>query len=162
VQDYYSYLWTTQKGTDVQSALCDIPSGLSQEILMFLNRDVLSRVEIFRNADELFLRESVRLLEPKIFLPDEYIIHQGEFADCMYFLTSGEVKILAGGQEVARLGPGTAFGETALLTNQYRNASVVSVVYGTGYRLGKDDFNILRNKYPEFDRQVEQIAKSRR
>ena len=65
------------------------------------------------------------------------------------------------GNEVATLGPGSPFGETALINNQFRNASVLSVSYGTGYRLEKDDFNKLRSKYPEFDRQVERIAQSR-
>ena len=135
--------------------------GLSQEILMFLNRDILSRVSIFKDADELFIRESVRLMKPQVFLPGEYIIRQGEFADCMYFLASGEVRIVINGSDVARLGPGSPFGETALIDNQHRNASVISDSYGTGYRLDKDDFNELRSKYPDFDRQVEAIARIR-
>ena len=141
-----------------------MPIGLSQEILLFLNRDILSRVSIFKGsaANELFIRESVRLMKPQVFLPGEYIIRQGEFADCMYFLASGEVRIVINGNDVARkLAPGSPFGETALIDNQHRNASVVSDSYGTGYRLDKDDFNGLRSKYPEFDRQVEAIARSR-
>jgi CRP-like cAMP-binding protein len=161
VRDYYSYLWAKQKGVDASNVLGDMPIGLSQEILMFLNRDVLNRVEIFKGADELFLRESVRLMKPQVFLPGEYIIRQGEFADCMYFLASGEVCVLVNGNEVAKLGPGSPFGETALIDNQHRNASIVSSSYGTGYKLDKDDFNVLRTKYPEFDRKVEAIARSR-
>jgi voltage-gated potassium channel len=161
VRDYYSYLWAKQKGVDVSNVLDEMPNGLSQEILMFLNRDVLSRVEIFRDADELFLRESVRLMKPQVFLPGEYIIRQGEFADCMYFLASGEVRVVINGNDVARLGAGSPFGETALIDNQHRNASIVSETYGTGYRLDKDDFNALRAKYPLFDRKVEAIARSR-
>jgi cAMP-binding proteins - catabolite gene activator and regulatory subunit of cAMP-dependent protein kinases len=161
VRDYYSYLWTKQRGVDATNVLEDMPVGLSQEILLFLNRDILSRVSIFKDANELFIRESVRLMKPQVFLPGEYIIRQGEFADCMYFLASGEVRIVINGNDVARLGPGSPFGETALIDNQHRNASVISDSYGTGYRLDKDDFNELRAKYPEFDRQVEAIARSR-
>lgn len=161
VRDYYSYLWSKQKGVDASGALEGIPTSLAQEILLFLNRDTLARVEIFKNADEIFLRESVRLMKPVVFLPGEYIIRQGEFADCMYFLASGTVRVLIGEAEVAHLGAGSPFGETALITNQFRNASIVSDSYGTGYRLEKDDFNALRAKYPEFDRKVEEIVKSR-
>ena len=161
VRDYYSYLWTKQKGVDVSDVLENMPQGLSQEILMFLNRDVLSRVSIFKNANELFLNESVRLMKPQIFLPGEYIIRQGEYADCMYFLASGEVSVEVDGKVVAKLGPGSPFGETALIDNQHRNASIISQSYGTGYRMEKEDFNELRTKYPEFDRQVEDIARSR-
>jgi len=161
VRDYYSYLWEKQKGVDASGALKGMPQSLAQEILLFLNRDILARVEIFKDADELFLRESVRLMKPVIFLPEEYVIRQGEFADCMYFLATGSVRVVVDGNEVATLGPGSPFGETALINNQFRNASVLSVSYGTGYRLEKDDFNKLRSKYPEFDRQVERIAQSR-
>jgi hypothetical protein len=162
VRDYYSYLWAKQRGVDTASILDDIPHGLSQEILMFLNRDVLDRVDIFRGADEIFIRESVQLLRPRVFLPEEYIIRQGEYADCMYFLTSGEVRVLIGGNEVARLGAGSPFGETALIDNQHRNASIVSTSYSTGYRLAKGDFEVLRSKYPEFDRKVREVAERRK
>mgnify|MGYP001809842600 CR=1 FL=1 len=161
VRDYYSYLWEKQKGVDASGALKGMPQSLAQEILLFLNRDILARVEIFKDADELFLRESVRLMKPVIFLPEEYVIRQGEFADCMYFLATGSVRVVVDGNEVATLGPGSPFGETALINNQFRNASVLSVSYGTGYRLEKHDFNELRSKYPDFDRQVERIAQSR-
>ena len=129
---------------------------------MFLNREVLNRVEIFRGAEELFIRESVQLLRPHVFLPDEYIIRQGEYADCMYFLTGGEVRIVIGENEVARLGPGSPFGETALIDNQHRNASIISTSYSTGYRLDKDDFEALRSKYPDFDRKVREVAERRK
>jgi voltage-gated potassium channel len=162
VRDYYSYLWTSQRGVSTGSVLNDFPRNLSQEILLFLNRELLDRVELFRGADELFIREAVQLLAPVIFLPGEYIIRQGEYGDCMYFLAGGEVRILVNGNEVARLGPGSPFGETALVENLHRNASVVSVAYGTGYRLSKADFDGLRSKYPAFDAQVREVVEKRK
>jgi voltage-gated potassium channel len=162
VRDYFSYLWAEQRGVSATSILDDIPRNLSQEILMFLNRDLLDRVEMFQGADELFIRELVQLLRPRVFLPCEYIIRQGEFGDCMYFLTGGEVRIVVGEAEVARLGSGSPFGETALVENVHRNASVISVSYSTGYQLSKADFDILRSKYPEFDRRVRAVVERRK
>jgi voltage-gated potassium channel len=162
VRDYYSYLWAEQRGVSATTVLEDIPRNLSQEILMFLNRGMLDRVEMFKGAEDLFIRELVQILRPRVFLPDEYIIRQGEFGDCMYFLTSGEVRILVGEADVARLGPGSPFGETALVENLHRNASVVSISYSTGYRLSKDDFDVLRSKYPEFDRRVREVVERRK
>ena len=104
----------------------------------------------------------MQLLKPRVFLPAEYIIRQGEYGDCMYFLTSGEVRIVIDGAEVARLGPGSPFGETALVENLHRNASVVSEGYSTGYQLNKDDFDKLRSKYPDFDRQVREVVEARK
>jgi len=162
VRDYYSYLWESQRGVSAGNVLDGFPRNLSQEILMFLNRELLDHVALFKGADELFIREAVQLLKPEVFLPGEHIIRQGEFGDCMHFLASGEVRILVSGKEVARLGPGSPFGETALVENLHRNASVVSVSYGTGYRLSKSDFDGLRAKYPEFDRQVLAVVAKRK
>jgi voltage-gated potassium channel len=162
VRDYYSYLWEKHRGISASTVLDDIPRGLSQEILLFLNREVINRVDLFRGADELFLRESVQLLRPRVFLPGEYIIRQGEYGDCMYFLTSGEVRVLVGDSEIARLGPGSPFGETALVEDLHRNASIVSTSYGTGYQLAKGDFDALRRRYPGFDRQVREVVERRK
>jgi hypothetical protein len=162
VRDYYSYLWDRQRGVSATEILDDIPRSLSQEILMFLNRELVNKVDIFRGADEVFIRESVQLLRPRIFLPGEYVIRQGEYGDCMYFLTSGEMLVIADGVQIARLGPGSPFGETALVENLHRNASVVSVAYSTGYQLAKEDFDALRSKYPEFDRQLRAVARKRK
>lgn len=162
VRDYYSYLWEQQRGVSSIQLLNDFPRSISQEILLFLNKEVLDRVELFRGANELFIREAVQLLKPEVFIPGEYIIRQGEYGDCMYFLTSGEVKILVDAKEVARLGPGTFFGETALMENIHRNATVIALAYCTGYRLARSDFDGLRSKYPEFNRQVQSVMAGRK
>jgi len=149
-------------GLAQSSFLNDFPRSISQEILLFLNKEVLDRVELFRGADELFIREAVQLLRPEVFIPGEYIIRQGEYGDCMYFLTSGDVKILVDSKEVARLGPGTFFGETALMENIHRNATVIALAYCTGYRLARTDFDGLRSKYPEFNHQVQSVVAGRK
>jgi len=162
VRDYYSYLWEHQRGVSTMQVLQEFPRSLSQEILLFLNRDVLERVELFRGADELFIREAMQLLKSEVFLPGEYIIRQGEYGDCMYFLTSGTVQVVVDGKEVARLGPGSPFGETALVEQGRRNASVISLDYSTGYRLAKSDFEGLRRKYPEFDSHIKNVVEGRK
>lgn len=162
VRDYYSYLWEQQRGVSTMQVLQEFPRSLSQEILLYLNRDVLERVELFRGADELFIREAMQLLKSEVFLPGEYIIRQGEYGDCMYFLTSGSVRVVADGKELARLGPGSPFGETALVEHGHRNASVISIDYSSGYRLAKSDFEGLRQKYPEFDEHIKKVVAGRK
>ncbi|HRU29964.1 MAG TPA: cyclic nucleotide-binding domain-containing protein, partial [Treponema sp.] len=162
VRDYYSYLWEQQRGVSTMQVLQEFPRSLSQEILLYLNREVLERVELFRGADELFIREAMQLLKSEVFLPGEYIIRQGEYGDCMYFLTSGTVQVVVDGKEIARLGPGSPFGETALIEQGRRNASVISIDYSTGYRLAKSDFEGLRQKYPEFDAHIKKVVEGRK
>ncbi|MGO9409250.1 MAG: cyclic nucleotide-binding domain-containing protein, partial [Spirochaetia bacterium] len=161
VRDYYSYLWETQKSVTTVSITEELPHTISMEILLFLNRTILSKVALFRNANEIFIREIVQLLRPIVFLPGDYIIRQGEYGDCMYFLSSGDVEVLVGERNVAQLGAGSPFGETALLQGEKRNASVRAITYCDVYKLSKSDFDALRARYPEFDAEVKKVIEDR-
>jgi len=128
---------------------------------MHLNRDIIAKVSLFQHTDEIFIKEIVQLLEPVVFLPNDYIITQGEYGDCMYFLSSGEVEILIDNKVVNKLGAGSPFGETALLKDEKRTASVKAVTYCDLYRLSKENFDKLRSKYPEFDENIKKIMAER-
>jgi voltage-gated potassium channel len=162
VRDYYSYLWEQKKSVTSRTVVEDLPPSLSLEILMHENRALVDKVEVFMGADEVFIREAVQRLRPRVFLPREYIVRQGEYGDSMYFLTLGDLDVLVDEHQVARLGPGSVFGEAALVTEDRRNASVRALTYGTGYQLSKHDFNELREKYPEFDERVKHIVDDRK
>ena len=161
VRDYYAYLWETQKSVTTVSITEELPHTIAMEILLFLNRTILSKVSLFRNAHEIFIREIVQLLRPIVFLPGDYIIRQGEFGDCMYFLSSGDVEVLVGESKIAQLGAGSPFGETALLQGEKRNASVRALSYCDVYKLSKSDFDALRARYPEFDAEVKKVIEDR-
>lgn len=161
VRNYYYYLWETRRGIDTKNMFEELPHTLTIEISLYLNKDIITKVPIFKEANEIFIREIVQILEPVVYLPDDYIITQGEYGDCMYFLSSGEVEIIKDKQVIAQLGAGSPFGETALLKDEKRTASVRAKTYCDLYRLSKENFDKLRVKYPEFDEQVKRIMLER-
>ena len=67
----------------------------------------------------------------KKFRDGEYIVHQGDAADCMYVIDAGVVEVIGRteGREVslALLGAGEFFGEMGLLEGGVRSASVRAV-----------------------------------
>ncbi len=69
-------------------------------------------------------------VERRTYEAEAIIVHEGEAADCVYFLEDGEVSVrlpLDGGarsRKLATFGPGTAFGESALLDETVRSADV--------------------------------------
>ena len=161
VRNYYAYLWETQKSVSPVSMTEELPHTLAMEILLFLNRAILEKVSLFKNANEIFIREIVQLLQPMVFLPDDYIIRQGEYGDCMYFLSNGDVEVLVNGVRVAALGQGSPFGETALIQGEKRMASIRAVDYCDVYKLSKADFDSLRERHPDFDEQVKKVVEER-
>jgi len=71
--------------------------------------------------------------------PKDYtVVRQGELGNAFYMLSSGEVRVVVAaesggrteeaalGKEVARLGPGSFFGEIGVMTRQPRTATVVT------------------------------------
>jgi voltage-gated potassium channel len=161
VRNYYAYLWETQKSVSSISITEELPHTLSMEISLFLNRAILEKVSLFKSANEIFIREIVQLLRPMVFLPDDYIIRQGEYGDCMYFLSNGDVEVLVNGVRVASLGQGSPFGETALIQGEKRMASIRALSYCDVYKLSKADFDALRGRYPDFDAQVKKVVEER-
>jgi CRP/FNR family cyclic AMP-dependent transcriptional regulator len=87
----------------------------------------------------------------KVFADGEYIIRQGEVADCMYVIQEGEVEVLAGedGQEVrlAVRGPGEFIGEMAVFERQVRSADVRAK--GSARVLTVDKKNFLRRVHED-------------
>jgi len=162
VRSYYAYLWETRKSISSVSIIDELPHTLGMEILLFLNKTILEKVSLFRNAKEVFIREIVQRLRPMVFLPNDYIIRQGEYGDCMYFLSNGDVEVDVSGVRIATLGQGSPFGETALIQGENRMASIRATSYCDVYQLSKADFDALRARYPEFDAQVREVVEARR
>jgi len=161
VKNYYHYLWETRQGITNVDFMLTLPQTLRLEISLFLNKDILEKVSLFKDADEVFIHEVIEELEPLVFLPGDFVIRQGEFGDCMYFLSSGSVRVTVNEQQVAILSEGSPFGETALIHNEKRNASIQAITYCDIYRLSQRSFEQLRKKYPEFDQRVSEISAAR-
>ena len=57
--------------------------------------------------------------------------------------------------------PGSPFGETALIQEENRNASIRAVTYCDVYKLSKADFDALRARHADFDAQVKKVVEDR-
>ena len=58
---------------------------------------------------------------------DVMLVRQGESGDTFYVLLEGEAKVVRNGKRIVTLGPGTWFGELALLDPAPRDADVVTL-----------------------------------
>ena len=83
------------------------------------------------------------------------MVRRGRPGDCMYFVVSGEVEVEIEPKPV-RLGPGSFFGEIALLEGGgTRMATVVTTAPSTLLILEVSDFRDFMAHHPELARTIE-------
>jgi CRP/FNR family transcriptional regulator, cyclic AMP receptor protein len=100
------------------------------------------------------LRHLAAALEPIAWPGREVIFERGEAGDAMYIIVSGKVGISLDETPsfedfIVELGPDEFFGEMAILDDQPRSASAVSVEGTEAYSLSKDKTRGLLLAYPE-------------
>jgi CRP-like cAMP-binding protein len=85
----------------------------------------------------------------------EAILRHGTAGNSMFIVHSGKVVVrlpddsLTGWHQVAELGPGSFFGEMALLTGEVRTADVVATSDVVALEIGKESLQPILNNHPE-------------
>ena len=92
-------------------------------------------------------------LEEKFFAAGTTVLSQGDKGDSFYFIQSGAVQVVleSGGgrrESIAVLGPQESFGEMALFSGEPRSATIITVKDTTVWRLTREAWNDLIEKYP--------------
>lgn len=92
------------------------------------------------------------------------IVSQGEFPEYFYVIQSGMVRVFRETAdrirtELTELGPGSYFGEVALVTGQPRTASVEASVDAKLIKVSKEEFDRLMDQNPQLARHIiQQLA----
>jgi small-conductance mechanosensitive channel/CRP-like cAMP-binding protein len=85
----------------------------------------------------------------------EAILRHGTSGDSMFVVHSGTVVVrlpddsMTGWHQVAQLGPGSVFGEMALLTGEMRAADVVALTDVVSLEIGKESLQPILNSHPD-------------
>ena len=164
VDDYYNYLWESRRGYDESSVLKDLPGSLKTSVSIFLNKDMIEKVPLFKGADDALIREIILQLEPVVYTPDDYIVYEGDIGYDMFFISKGSVDVMSGDESIvyATLSAGQFFGEIALLLSVPRTATIKAKEYCDVYRLEKEIFDRVIERYPDFAETIRKLAEKRR
>jgi CRP-like cAMP-binding protein len=103
-------------------------------------RDAVSEMPLVRNLSPGELDVLLSRLVPLSVSAGEVVIRQGGVGDRFYVVLTGEVEVRRDDDPLARLGPGEAFGEIALLLDMPRTATVTALVPTTLLALDAADF----------------------
>ena len=78
----------------------------------------------------------------------ETLFLEGDEADGLYVVSSGELVVERGGRELARLRRGEIVGELSVLDGEPRSASVIAAVRTELFFVGREDFLDLCDQSP--------------
>ncbi len=126
-----------------------------------VNAQLVSHVPLFAGIGVMRMVEIATMLKPRHVPPLYTVVRQGDPANCMYFILSGELEVQVLPQPV-RLQAGDFFGEMGLLDREPRNATVTAVTDTQLLMLEEEDFNKLMRAYPEMRTAIERVAAVRR
>jgi len=128
------------------------------EVITFLKQDFIKKVNLFKDAGNEFISDLAENLRETVITPDEFVFHEGDFGEKVYFVIEGQLSVLTknSNKEIAKIKKGDFFGEIALFKNKPRNASVKAITYCHLYYLNKNSFNLLIPKYPSIAKKIEE------
>ncbi len=163
VNDYYHYIWDNRIAQEGYEILRNLPPSIRTELSLEINKKLIQKVPFFKNTDKAFISDVISQLEQQIFLPGDIIFKQGDIGNCIYFISSGTVNVLADDNTtvLATLKEGDYFGEIALIKKVTRTRTVVADYYCNLYALDKTNFDLLLAKYPKFKDHIYETIKRR-
>jgi voltage-gated potassium channel len=155
VRSYFQYVWKNKKGYDDEFVMAALPKKLKEEVSLFLNKGIVEKVPILKGANRELVRDIVLELSSQVAVPGEVIFKIEDRGDSMFFIHHGEVQIIDKDNSViATLSAGSFFGETSLITDSPRNATVCAIGYVDLFILEKSVFEKVLKRHPEFDKTI--------
>lgn len=141
-----NYIIYTQSGFDKIDEMRSFKSMLSPSLNTEVVREIFSSVKpIFENISDNLIDYVLEKITTNSYPPEDEIIRQGQQANEMYFLSTGECVVMVKDRykkfnQERILKHGDFFGELALISNNKRTATVKSINYCNCALLSREDF----------------------
>ncbi|CAL5191156.1 unnamed protein product [Lathyrus oleraceus] len=92
VRHFERQRWAAMGGEDEMELIKDLPEGLRRDIKRYLCLDLIKKVPLFHNLDDLILDNICDRVKPLVFSKDEKIIREGDPVPRMVFIVRGRIK----------------------------------------------------------------------
>jgi small-conductance mechanosensitive channel/CRP-like cAMP-binding protein len=115
----------------------------------------LRAVDVLEPISDQALQSVAASVKMHFYSRGEAILRHGTTGDSMFVVHSGSIVVrvpddsLTGWHQVAELGPGTVFGEMALLTGEMRTADVVAATDVVALEIGKESLQPILGDHPD-------------
>jgi len=100
----------------------------------------LKSAPVFEHVSGEDLAALARVADAETYAPGQPVFREGELGDALFVIVKGKIVISSGGERLADLGPGEAFGEMAVLDEVPRSASATAGDETEVLRIGSEEF----------------------
>lgn len=114
--------------------------------------EALRSVPLFSSLSKHQLMRILRASRAIEFQPNVEIIREGEAGKGLYTITDGSAKVLVDGTQLATLGPGSYFGEIAVIDGGPRTATIVAATRVSTLELAPSAFLPILDSEPQVAR----------
>jgi CRP/FNR family transcriptional regulator, cyclic AMP receptor protein len=126
-----------------------------------MNEKRLAELPLFEGLDEESLRTIAKVAQEVSVQEGAELVREGDYSYNLTVIDEGQAEVVHDGEVVATLGPGDVFGEIGVLSKGMRNATVRATTKMRLLTLTGWDLRRLRNRIPELEQRVSQLAAER-
>ena len=112
-------------------------------------RVLLDKVPLFRDCSPEVIEQLSNASAEFDFAADQPIVQQGQVGNGLYVVVAGGARIVAGSDELARLGPGEFFGELSVIDQKPRAATAYAIGQTTCLALASWDLMAVLEHEPQ-------------
>lgn len=161
MREYYEYLWARYKGYEENKFFNDFPVPFKIDILNHLTKNFIKNIPLFKESPIALRNELILSLKHQTYPPDCYVVREGETGNDIFFIANGDLKVVSqNDKNYNLLCSGEYFGEMSLILNEKRTASVVTISFCDIFCLNKEDYNRIKEEFPQFREILKQISRN--
>lgn len=105
--------------------------------------EILKNIPFFSELSDEDLQQIAETVKMEYFPANHVIFNQGDPGDVMYIIKRGEVQVIRDDTILAVLKDNAFFGEMALVSDEPRNAKIITITDIEALTLTKNDFKRL-------------------
>jgi len=159
---YFRYKTEYSTSFEEDAILAELSASLREEVIMTVNRHIISKIPIFENQNKAFISYVMSLMKSVLCVPRDYFFHEGEEGTNLYFLVKGtaEVVVDADTEEekiYRKLKEGDYFGEIAVVMHVPRTASVRGKTVCSAFALAKESLDFMAKYYPSVTESIKKF-----
>jgi CRP-like cAMP-binding protein len=110
--------------------------------------DQLSDLDLFRHCTRSELEGIAEICTEVQLGQGRVVVRQGEFEYEFFVIVEGDASVDVDGEQIAKLGRGTFFGEQALISHGARNATVTAMTPLRALVFNRAEFNTMMRNAP--------------